>query len=74
MPSNQSPYFSLFLRALGIKPGFRRTGPSRLVNLFVAAGIGVGSGYYIFADALQDAAHKVQQEQQHQTSAEDTNS
>ena len=63
-----SPYFSLFLRAFGFKPGFRRTGPSRLVNIFVAAGVGVISGYYIFSKPLED--YWAEQQQQQQQAAE----
>ena len=43
-PSNWGLHFSFFLRAIGIKPGFRRTGPSTLLNLFFVAGVGVVSG------------------------------
>ena len=48
------PRFSLFLRALGLKPGFRRTGPSSLVNIAFAAGLGVISGQYIFKEPLEE--------------------
>ena len=45
--------FSMFLRAIGLKPGFRRTGPSALVNIGVASLIGVVSGHYIFSEPLE---------------------
>lgn len=48
------PRFSLFLRAIGLKPGFRRTGPSNLVNIAFAAGLGVISGNYIFKEPLEE--------------------
>ena len=48
------PRFSLFLRAIGIKPGFRRTGPSSLINIAFAAGVGVISGQYIFKEPLEE--------------------
>eukprot|EP00977_Amphora_coffeiformis_P004324 scaffold912_cov153-Amphora_coffeaeformis.AAC.5 len=43
-PSNWGLRFSFFLRAIGLKRGFRRTGPSTWLNLFVAAGVGAISG------------------------------
>jgi len=51
-----SSRFSLFLRAIGIKPGFRRarTGPGSLLHLAVAAGVGVVSGQYIFKQPLEE--------------------
>lgn len=57
MPSSNlsnNPRFSLFLRAIGLKPGFRRTGPSSLLNIAVAAGVGVISGTYIFKQPLEE--------------------
>jgi hypothetical protein len=48
------PRFSLFLRAIGVKRGFRRTGPSSFINIAVAAGIGIISGRYIFKEPLEE--------------------
>ncbi|KAL7577291.1 hypothetical protein ACA910_002035 [Epithemia clementina (nom. ined.)] len=61
------PSTFLFLRAIGIKPGFRRTGSSSLINIAVAAGVGAASGYYIFKQPIEDfyAEHpELLQEQQ----------
>ena len=52
--SQQNPRFSLFLRAIGVKSGFRRTGPSSYVNLAVAAAVGIVSGHYIFNEPLRE--------------------
>ena len=51
---SSNPRFSLFLRAIGLKRGFRRTGPSGLVNIAVAAAVGVVSGHYIFKEPLDE--------------------
>jgi len=51
---SSNPRFSLFLRAIGLKPGFRRTGPSALINIAVAAAVGVVSGHYIFKEPLEE--------------------
>jgi hypothetical protein len=62
-----NPRWSLFLRAVGIKPGFRRTGPSSLVNIAVISFIGVLSGRYIFQEPLEEywkEQHRLQNEQQ----------
>ena len=48
-PSGWALRYSSFLRAIGLKRGFRRTGPSTLLNLFIAAGVGVLSGKTYFA-------------------------
>lgn len=58
-----NPRFSMFLRAIGLKPGFRRTGPSSLFSIGVAALVGVVSGHYIFHEPLQ-AYWKEQQQLQ----------
>jgi len=61
------PRFDLFLIAIGLKPGFRRTGPSRLVNIAVASLIGVISGQYIWKEPLEQYwREKRLQEQQKQ--------
>lgn len=70
-PSNWSLRFSFFLRAIGLKRGFRRTGPSTLLNLFVAAGVGVVSGRYIFKDPLDNYwREKLAEEQRLESSGE----
>jgi hypothetical protein len=65
-----NPRFSLFLRAIGLKPGFRRgSGPSSLFSIGVAALVGVVSGHYIFHEPLEaywKEQHQIQQQQQHQ--------
>lgn len=53
MASNH-PRWSMFLRAIGVKPGFRRTGPSSLFNIALAAGLGVVTSQYIFKQPLED--------------------
>lgn len=45
--SGWSLYLSFFMRAVGLKRGFRRTGPSTLVNLAFAAGVGIVSGTFV---------------------------
>ena len=47
-------YMKSFLRAIGLRQSFRRTGPSSLLNIAVAAGIGVVSGQYIFKEPLAE--------------------
>jgi hypothetical protein len=65
-----NPRFSLFLRAIGLKPGFRRgSGPSSLFSIGVAALVGVASGHYIFHEPLQ-AYWKEQQQLQEQEATE----
>lgn len=68
--SSNNPYFSLFLRAIGIKRGFRRTGPNSLWSIAIAAGVGVISGQYIFKQPLEEywkeQHQKVAQQQQQQ--------
>mmetsp|Transcript_13136 Transcript_13136/g.30610 ORF Transcript_13136/g.30610 Transcript_13136/m.30610 type:complete len:83 (-) Transcript_13136:898-1146(-) len=55
-----------FLRAIGLRASFRRTGASSLGNIAVAAFVGAVSGHYIFAEPLrqywaEQAALEVQQ-------------
>jgi hypothetical protein len=58
-------YWQGFLRAIGMRPGFRRTrtGPGSLLHLFVAAGVGVVSGHYIFSEPLREFHSQRIQEQ-----------
>jgi hypothetical protein len=67
MSSSNNPRFSMFLRAIGLKPGFRRTGASSLVNIGVAALIGVLSAQYIWKEPLEQywkEQHLLQQQEQ----------
>lgn len=50
----ENAYMKGFKLAIGIKPGFRRTGPAGLMNIAVAAAVGVVSGHYIFKQPLED--------------------
>jgi hypothetical protein len=66
-------YWANFKRALGIRPGFRRSSASAYFNMAVAAGVGVISGHYIFKQPLEEywrEQHKtnllLQQDQQQQ--------
>jgi hypothetical protein len=68
-----NPRFSLFLRAIGVKPGFRRTGPSSLINIGFAALLGVVSGHYIFNEPLKQYWLEQQQLQQQQESSGEKN-
>jgi hypothetical protein len=70
MSSPGNPRFSLFLRAIGVKPGFRRTGPSSLLNIGFAALLGVVSGHYIFNEPLKQYWLEQQQQQQNQQQQE----
>jgi hypothetical protein len=64
---SSNPRFSMFLRAVGIKPGFRRTGPSTLLNIAFVSFVGVVSGQYIFKEPLEQYwAEQRQLEQQKQ--------
>ena len=47
-------YWKSFLRAIGLRHSFRRTGASSLPNLAVAAALGVISGQYIFKQPLEE--------------------
>ena len=67
---SNNPRFSLFLRAIGLKRGFRRTGPSSLLNIGVAALVGAISGHYIFKDPLE----QYWREQKQQLQQENTQS
>jgi hypothetical protein len=70
-----NPRFSLFLRAIGIKPGFRRTGPSSLVNIAFVSFVGVVSGRYIFGDLLEEhwqEQRRLQQEMEQSSSTTTT--
>ena len=51
---SMSMYWKSFLRAIGARQSFRRTGPSSILNLAVAAGIGIASGHYIFKAPLEE--------------------
>ena len=46
-------YWKSFLRAIGLRQSFRRTGPSSLLNIAVASAVGVVSGQYIFKEPLE---------------------
>ncbi len=63
-------YWQGFLRAIGMRPGFRRTrtGPGSLLHLFIAAGVGVVSGHYIFSEPLRKFHLKRLEEQQTENS------
>jgi hypothetical protein len=67
-------YWQGFLRAIGMRPGFRRTrtGPGSLLHLFVAAGVGVVSGHYIFSEPLREFHAQRIQEQATETSNPNT--
>jgi hypothetical protein len=71
--SGGNPRFSLFLRAIGVKPGFRRTGPSGLINIGFAALLGVVSGHYIFNEPLKQYWLEQQQFQQQQEASGEMN-
>jgi hypothetical protein len=49
-----NPYWQGFMRAIGLRPGFRRTGASSLPSIAMAAAVGVVSGQYIFKIPLQE--------------------
>lgn len=72
--SQSTPRFSLFLRALGFKRGFRRTGVSTLPNVAVAAFVGVVSGHYIFNEPLREyfAELKEREEQEKKATVENS--
>lgn len=63
-------YWKSFLRATGFRQSFRSTGPSSLLNLAVAAGLGVASGHYIFKQPLEEywsnAEHRKEHDQRQQ--------
>ena len=59
----ENPHWSGFKLAVGLRPGFRRTGPATLINIAVAAGVGAVSGYYIFKEPLDDYWRKKQIEE-----------
>jgi hypothetical protein len=62
-----NPRFSLFLRAIGVKPGFRRgTGGPGLFGIALAALVGAVSGHYIFHEPLRAYWMEQQQKQQQQ--------
>lgn len=65
-------YWQGFLRAIGMRPGFRRTrtGPGSLLHLFVAAGVGVVSGHYIFSEPLREFhSQRLEETRSHQSSS-----
>jgi hypothetical protein len=49
-----NPYWQGFMRAIGLRPGFRRTGASSLGSIAMAAAVGVISGQYIFKIPLEE--------------------
>lgn len=49
-----NPYWQGFMRAIGLRPGFRRTGASSLGSIAMAAAVGTISGHYIFKQPLED--------------------
>ena len=52
---SSSPRWSMFLRAIGVKQGFRRTGAfGGMLSIAIAAGVGVISGQYIFKEPLEE--------------------
>ncbi len=42
------------MRAIGLRPGFRRTGASSLPSIAMAAAVGTVSGHYIFKAPLEE--------------------
>jgi hypothetical protein len=42
------------MRAIGLRPGFRRTGASSLGSIAMAAAVGTVSGHYIFKAPLEE--------------------
>ena len=49
-----NPYWQGFMRAIGLRPGFRRTGASSLPSIAMAAAVGTVSGHYIFKAPLEE--------------------
>jgi hypothetical protein len=49
-----NPYWQGFMRAIGLRPGFRRTGASSLTSIAFAAFVGTVSGHYIFKQPLEE--------------------
>jgi len=71
-----NPYFSLFLRAIGVKQGFRRAGPSSLLNIAFVSLVGVVSGHYIFSEPLRQhfqEQQELERQQQQQQQDESNN-
>lgn len=64
------PRFDLFLIAIGLKPGFRRTGPSRLVNIAFVSLVGVISGHYIWKEPLEQYWREKRLQEQQALAAE----
>ena len=59
-------YWQSLMRAVGFRPGFRRASGNGLLNLAVAAGIGVVSGHYIFKAPLEEYWSEENREQREQ--------
>jgi hypothetical protein len=49
-----NPYWQGLMRAIGLRPGFRRTGASSLGSIAMAAAVGTVSGHYIFKAPLEE--------------------
>mmetsp|Transcript_33687 Transcript_33687/g.70044 ORF Transcript_33687/g.70044 Transcript_33687/m.70044 type:complete len:82 (+) Transcript_33687:192-437(+) len=58
-----STNYSMFLRAVGLKQGFRRSSSQSLVHIIVAAGVGALSGVYIFREPLEEYGQYLKEKQ-----------